>query len=102
MRYLAILLAVALLLAVTNPGTTDFIDWAVPQIMEANFRLEIERALGSVVAKPILNGITTRRDYALFSVFTVRSGEQETQFLGILKQFVPLDDEEVNLRNLMP
>ncbi len=102
MRVLLVLLAVALLLAVTNPSTTEFVEWAVPQVMEANFRWELERALGSVVAKPLLTSITTRRDYALFSVFTVRSGEQQTRFLGIAKQFLRLDDEELDLRQLMP
>ena len=102
MRYLLVLLAVALFFAVTNPDTGDFVDWAVPHLMEANFRYEIERALGSVVAKPILTSVTTRRDYAVASLFVVRTNEDEHRFLGIAGQFVSLDNGALDLRSLMP
>lgn len=79
-----IVLLVAILLVVTNPTEQQFIDWALKKA-DNNAESKIEELLGNVIGRPVLQLSTTRKDFLLFSIFTVDKGDNHGIFLGLLK-----------------
>lgn len=107
MRVLGILLAVALfVLAVLNPGPSDFEAFAQTQsaalIQNETGDTAIGRVLaeaGSAIASRFIRRHTDRTNYVLFSVYTLDlDGEDASggdwRFLGIADHFVELERPE--------
>lgn len=92
MRYgvgILIALAAAILLAVTNPGPQDFQTYIKTQSSQSSsgdWLRQVAQAFG--LERPDL--ASTRRDYVLFSVYTVQRDDETRRFLGVFKQFIPL------------
>lgn len=85
-----LIVVLAAFLFFTNPSTEEFVDWAVSEMNEdAN---EIESFLGSMIGKPMIKIATDRKDYYLFSIFTV-SMDDETKVLGIGRRFFVLSEK---------
>lgn len=85
-----LILILATFLFFTNPSTEEFVDWTVNEMNEdAN---EIESFFGSMIGKPMIKMATHRKDYYLFSIFTV-SMDEETKILGIGRRFFVISEE---------
>ena len=97
MKIAAVVLVVALLLAVTNPGVEQFVDWAVQELRAEHEAVDLLEALGAAVARPILRNTTERSSYGILSVFTVKGVGQEKNYIGIAGQFFALDGRELDV-----
>lgn len=81
---LIIVLLLLVLMALTNPGQEQFVDWAIEE-WEAESETELERILGSTIGRPVLQAATNRDDYIFFSVFTVEQSDEDAVYLGLLR-----------------
>ncbi len=79
-----IVLLLVILMVLTNPTENQFIDWAMKQA-ENNADSKIERILGDVLGRPVLQLSTTTQDYLAFSVFTIDKGDNQGVFLGLFR-----------------
>ncbi len=79
-----VVLLLVILMVLTNPTENQFIDWAVKQA-ENNADSKIERILGDVLGRSVLQLSTTRRDFLAFSIFTIDKGNAQGVFLGFLR-----------------
>ncbi len=100
MRVAAVVLVIALVLAVTNPGVDQFVDWAVQELRAEHEAVDLLEALGEAVARPVLRNTTERSSYGVLSVFTVHGVGQEKNYIGIAGQFFPLDGRELDIDGL--
>lgn len=89
-KFLVVLIVLCGLLAVTNPDTDSFLEWAQVKISQDSGSSMLGK-ISSMAAKPALRVQTTRKDIFVFSVFTVVNitGE-DMKYLGIMKQFIRL------------
>ncbi|MFP4661582.1 MAG: hypothetical protein ACLFPF_05275 [Halanaerobiales bacterium] len=79
-----VVLLIAILLILTNPSKDQFINWAMAQA-ENNANSEVERILGDVIGRSVLELSTSRNSYLLFSTFTIDKGDNQGVFLGIMR-----------------
>lgn len=89
---LLLLAAVALVLAVTNPGSDDFARWFERKAEAAAQKQDVLSGL-SLLERTLEVKTSLRRDnYLLFSVFHVRVMHREHAFVGVLGGFLGLGD----------
>lgn len=89
-NFIFVLIGLCLLLAVTNPDTDSFLEWAQVKISQDSGSSMLAK-ISSMAVKPALGALTTRRDVFVFSVFTVVNiGGDDMKYLGIMKQFIRL------------
>lgn len=93
-------LILVLILAVTNPGIDQFVDWAVEELRSERDSVEILEVLEAAVARPIFRNTTERSSYGVASMFTVKGVGQEKRYLGIAGQFFALDGREIDIEAL--
>ncbi len=84
-----ILLIILVLMVITNPDKDDFFEWVNDQAIEAS-ESSLEGVLTNIFVTPLLKSATVRKDYILFSTYTIEFNENKTVFLGILKNFIEL------------
>ncbi len=110
--FLVILILAAVALALTNPGMDRFKDFAEDRSEDILLQETGDNALGRFLANlggslagSYVDRITERRNYLLFSTYTVdldreRQGD-EWRFLGIAGQFLELQRPE-GLNDVQP
>jgi Domain of unknown function (DUF4359) len=96
LKKLLIIIGVIILLAITNPKNQDFIDWAEQKAIAAS-EDPIIKTLNYLLADNLINVVTTREDFILFSTYSIQLGDSEIKFIGILNNFLPFNDELQNL-----
>ncbi|HHV07866.1 MAG TPA: DUF4359 domain-containing protein [Firmicutes bacterium] len=97
MRKTTIVILLLLVLAVvaytTNPTMDHFSDFAQKKI-EQEVEAEYTRLLAWIaggLAKVSMKAFTSRRDYKLYSIYTVALPDQEpTVVLGLFGRFIPM------------
>ncbi|HEY0963020.1 MAG TPA: DUF4359 domain-containing protein [Pseudomonadales bacterium] len=93
-----VLVGVALLLAVTNPGTDDYAEYFGEELArEAQQEDALAGAIVSMfggVAESLFANATSRDNYVLFSVYTTSFDSDEIVTLGILGNFIVLKEPE--------
>lgn len=65
-----VLILVLVVMAVTNPGKEEFSEYAVKNV-ENTIGQEIGDGITKLVAQPVVESLTERDNYILFSVFSV-------------------------------
>jgi len=85
-RALLVLALVLVLLAATNPGKAEYVEWAKARATEASQDSTLGKWLVSALGGSVIDAATEVTNCWLFTVF--RSGDMVT--VGILRQFVPL------------
>lgn len=90
MIFLILVLIAATFLAITNPNKEDFISWGVEK-MQAESESDIEKILEGVVGEQVLRAKTARKNYVIFSIYTVDSGEEDIKYIGVIEQFFQLN-----------
>ncbi|WP_238651581.1 DUF4359 domain-containing protein [Paenibacillus piscarius] len=65
-----VLILVLILMAVTNPGKEEFSEYAVKNL-ENTMGQDIGDGITKLVAQPVVESLTQRDNYILFSVFSV-------------------------------
>lgn len=100
--FLILLLVVAAILFLSNPSRADFREYlktkTQQQVEEKTGRGILGRTLsgiGSSMLSERAEQLTERQNYYVFSTYTIDldgpdRNEQQWKYLGILKQFVPL------------
>ncbi|MEA2077481.1 MAG: hypothetical protein U9O95_05635 [Candidatus Marinimicrobia bacterium] len=84
-----ILIILAVLMIITNPSKDDFFEWVNNKALEES-ESSIEGVLTNMFVTPLLKSMTVRKDYILFSTYTIEFDENETIYLGIFKKFIEL------------
>ncbi|MEC9488955.1 MAG: hypothetical protein UMV23_05695 [Halanaerobium sp.] len=84
---LLVILALFILLAVSNPTQDQFTQWMMHQ---ANSKADsgLEVFFNKLFTEAMLEHSTARHDYLFFSVFVVEGRDEKASFIGILKQFI--------------
>lgn len=96
---IAIVLISGLLYA-TNPDKGDFDAWVkgklADRVEESLNDTDVDAFFGTVfsgVGSWVSSKMATEKNYYLLSVYTIDLGEEEYNYLGIFKTFVPLQAE---------
>jgi len=86
-----ILTGIIIMLAATNPTTSDFAEWTVSRAVREGL-VEAE-VFVSLLGEPMVRGMTIRNNYVLFSVFIfpVSETDYEPKTLGVLGNFILLN-----------
>ncbi len=90
MIFLILVLVAATFLAITNPNKDEFISWGV-QEMQADSETDFEKILEGVVGEQVLKVKTTRKNYVIFSIYTVDNDGDNVKYIGIIEQFFQLN-----------
>lgn len=85
-RVWLVLALVLIILAATNPGKAEYVEWAKARAMDASEDSSLGRWLVSALGGSVIDAATEVTNCWLFTVF--RSGDMVT--VGILRNFVPL------------
>lgn len=89
---LIIFLFIVVLLAVTNPQKTDYVNWAIER--ETNQSQDIlSKGVINLLGKPLIEQFTVKEDYVLFSIYTTNFDGNGIKTIGILKNFINLDSQ---------
>jgi hypothetical protein len=92
------LIAILALMVATNPTPDDYSDYLRQDFAkEANKKGEVPGALAGIVggvAGSLLSGAAERHNYLFFSTYTIGSNSDQRVTLGILGNFVVLEDGE--------
>ena len=99
MKSLVLLEGLAILLAVTNPSRDDFREWLHQEIStemrQSRYGEAVDVAAlvgidaSSYVVNYMMRGVT-KRDYVMFSIYTLHIDNRVERFLGVGKHFLPL------------
>ena len=86
---LLIIICLSTLLAVTNPDTSHFAEWAVTEIINEQNGSTIEDLLVDTIGEPVIRNMTEKDDYILFSIFRFKQpgSEEEIIVVGVLSNF---------------
>ena len=84
-----LLIIIIISMIITNPSKDDFFEWINNQAIEAS-ESSLESVLTNMIVTPLLRSVTVRKDYILFSTYTIEFDEDKTVFLGIFKNFIEL------------
>ncbi|MCD6446546.1 MAG: hypothetical protein J7L40_00090 [Candidatus Marinimicrobia bacterium] len=84
-----LLIIIIISMIITNPSKDDFFEWINNQAIEAS-ESSLESVLTNMIVTPLLRSVTVRKDYVLFSTYTIEFDEDKTAFLGIFKNFIEL------------
>jgi len=90
-RLILMILIVAAI--ITNPTKEDFYDWANNKAIEDSETI-VEGAIKNLLISPLLKSVTVRKNYVLFSTFTIEFDEYKTRYLGIFDNFIELKDKD--------
>lgn len=85
------------LMAVTNPGIDDYINWVTDQNrQDASNRFE--ELLASFVGEPMIRTATSRDNYVIFSIFQTDmpdvNGGESSRTIGVFGNFFVLNSPE--------
>lgn len=69
-KWFLVLILVLVVMAITNPGKEDFSEYALKNV-ENSVGQEIGDGITRLVAQPVVESLTERNNYILFSVFSV-------------------------------
>jgi hypothetical protein len=96
---IALILICGLLYA-TNPDKRDFDEWVkgklADRVEESSNDTDVDAFFGSIfsnVGSWVSSKMTTEKNYYLVSIYTADLGEEQYNYLGIFKTFVPLQAE---------
>ena len=87
-----LLIIIIISMIITNPSKDDFFEWINNQTIEAS-ESSLEGVLANLIVTPLLRAATVRKDYVLFSTYTIGFDENETVYLGIFKQFIEIKSD---------
>jgi hypothetical protein len=81
-----------LLLALTNPGQKRFDAFVSEHVARAQSKHSIGRALMNAVGPTVVDAMSTRKNFLLFSVYRLQSpvGHNVRTFLGIVGLILPI------------
>lgn len=104
-KYVIIAGALCGFLAFTNPGMEEFSTFARSESQSA-IREEVgDTAIGRAVAEfgsslagDLADDVTSRKNYVLFSTYSIGDDEPAWRFLGIAGRFVQLDKPDGSAR----
>ncbi|MGF7049090.1 hypothetical protein J2T13_003598 [Paenibacillus sp. DS2015] len=71
-------------LAVTNPTKEDFVESAMKKMMGSGGS-EFVEGITSLIGRPLLNSVTGRDNFIIFSIFNVPDGLENKKVLGVFK-----------------
>lgn len=83
-----ILLIVAIF---TNPSKEDFYGWANNKAIEESQSV-VEGALKNLFVSPLLKSVTVRKNFILFSTYTIEIDQNSTVYLGVFDSFFEFKD----------
>ncbi len=93
-RLIRIILLVAIVYAViSNPTKNDFYDWVSNQSIK-NSETIVEGAFKNLIVSPLLKSVTIRKNYVLFSIFTIEIDETKIMYVGVYDRFIELKDKD--------
>jgi hypothetical protein len=72
---------ILIILAVSNPGSGDFAEYAMNH-MEDSFGIEFSESVSNLIGQPVLESLTRRSNYILFSVFSIPDVKDSATFIG--------------------
>lgn len=84
-----LLIIIIISMIITNPSKDDFFEWINNQTIEAS-ESSLESVLTNMIVTPLLRSVTVRKDYVLFSTYTIEFDEDKTVFIGVFKQFIEI------------
>ncbi|MEK5237897.1 hypothetical protein NST99_19585 [Paenibacillus sp. FSL L8-0470] len=79
------LIIILILLAVSNPTRADFVDYAMNRPDEI-FKVGESGAIMNQIAKSLLDSLTLRENFILFSVYSVPDVKDNTHFIGDIQE----------------
>ncbi|AIQ59023.1 hypothetical protein [Paenibacillus borealis] len=79
-----VLIVILVLLAVLNPGKEDFGEYAVNNL-EGTLGIELASGITDLVAQPLVESFTIRKNYILFSTFSIPDIQDGKTFIGDVK-----------------
>ncbi|MFE4711890.1 MULTISPECIES: hypothetical protein [unclassified Paenibacillus] len=83
-RFFLFLIVLLVALLATNPGKEDFVDYAIKNISEESGG-KLGAGIANMIGKPVLNSVTERENYILFSIFKLPVLDGSNNYLGIFK-----------------
>ncbi|MBV7505693.1 DUF4359 domain-containing protein [Bacillus sp. sid0103] len=93
---IVVFIAVILILSVTNPGRSAYIDWVNHKTMDKSSNL-IEKGVLSLAGKSIFDAGTTQKDYFIFSIYKTDFSEVglgTVTSIGIFNKFITISSAE--------
>jgi hypothetical protein len=113
---LVILLAVAVLLAATNPTTEQYSEFLEKSLARALERMgedsaqetahekqmirNVIKSQGKQVIQALTRSNTTRRNYGFFSIFETTALGVSVEVVGVANRFFPREDEQEIIKKL--
>ena len=92
-RLIRIILLVAIVYAIiSNPTKDDFYDWVSNQSLETSESV-IEGAFKNLIVSPLLKSVTVRKNYVIYSTFTIEIDDTKMVYVGVYDKFFELKDE---------
>lgn len=89
-----IFMLVIIILFLTNPTKPEFTEWTTNKLME-QAQTDMVKGLTSLFGNALIDSVTVRHNYILFSVFDVNYDKQDMKVLGISKIFIPLTNMKI-------
>jgi hypothetical protein len=103
----AVLLAISVGLAATNPGTDDYQTFvqglfgqALDRMDSSDWLQRVLKSQGKQLVPAVVRPNTVRHNYGLFSIFETHVFEVRVVVLGIGNSFIPIDGLEELTRKL--
>lgn len=90
-------LVIMVLMAVTNPGLDDYVNWVTAQARE-NASNRFEELMASFVGEPMIRAATTRNNYVIFSIYETDipdlNDDESSKTIGVFGNFFVLNSAD--------
>lgn len=86
-----ILILLLVVMAVTNPSTSDYTSWIKEQVTESSDD-GFSEAVFSIMADTIVEKSTTRTNLIILSIYTTRIGNESSVTVGAFKNFFEIGE----------
>ncbi len=92
-----LILVVMILMAVTNPGLDDYVNWVAEQSREDSSS-QLERLITNFVGEPMIRSATNRDNYVIFSIYETEisdlNGDESSKTIGVFGNFFVLSSSD--------
>lgn len=104
MKYMSLILVIVIILGlyITNPTKEEFIFYVEDSIKGEistgdNVFMNLFAGVAASITGRAASYVSTRKNYYLFSVYTIKLFDEETKYIGILDKFLPIPEISISL-----
>ena len=95
--FILLILVIMILMAVTNPGLDDYVNWVADQSSE-DATNQFEELLTRFVGEPMIRRATSRNNYVVLSIYETNipdlNGEESSRTIGVFGNFFVINSPD--------